>query len=66
MAEIDIERKPRQSGWPWAIAVVLLLMVVGAAWYFTGGGFDRGARPDVFQDSAAAPEGPAPPGTNRP
>jgi hypothetical protein len=37
MAEIDIERKPRRSGWSWLLTLVLLLVVAGAAWYFTTG-----------------------------
>lgn len=36
MAEIDIERKPRQTWWPWALAALLLLLVVGATWYLAG------------------------------
>jgi hypothetical protein len=69
MAEIDIERKRRQSNWPWALAVLLLLMVVGAAWYFTQPENQRPGTPDLFSDSAGAPPAtPAPtaPGTSRP
>jgi hypothetical protein len=36
MAEIDIEKRPRQSWWPWALAAFLLLIVVGTAWYLAG------------------------------
>ena len=37
MAEIDIERKPHRSGWGWLLTFLLLLVVGGAAWYFTSG-----------------------------
>jgi hypothetical protein len=63
MAEIDIERKPKQSGWPWALAVLLLLLVVGFAWYFTQPGNQRPGVPDLLPDSAGTP---AQPGTSRP
>ena len=35
MAEIEIERQPRR-GWSVALAVLLLLLVVGVAWYLAG------------------------------
>ena len=37
MAEIDIERKPNRAGWGWLLTFLLLLVVGGAAWYFTSG-----------------------------
>ena len=35
MAEIDIEKQPRR-GWSVALAVLVLLLVVGVAWYLAG------------------------------
>src|SRR5688572_1928650 len=41
MAEIDIERKKTPAWFPWLLATLLLLAVVGTAWYLTGPGGGR-------------------------
>jgi hypothetical protein len=70
MAEIDIERK-RRDGWTWALAVTLLLLVVGAVWYLATAPEGRIPLPDIDRSEetrgvppgtppTATPRGPAP------
>jgi hypothetical protein len=68
MAEIDIERRGGPKRWPWALAALLLLLVVGTTWYLAGPGADRiGTDTDTvgtFTPRPAEPTSPAaPPGT---
>jgi hypothetical protein len=56
MAEIDIERKPHRSGWGWMLTFLLLLVVAGAAWYFTSG--PGGGWPGADTDSVTVVPGP--------
>lgn len=35
MAEINIERKPERSPWPIVLAVLAVLAIAVAVWYFT-------------------------------
>lgn len=35
MAEINIERKPQRSPWPIVLAVLAILVIAAAIWYFT-------------------------------
>lgn len=35
MAEINIERKPQRSPWPIVLAVLAVLVIAAAIWYFT-------------------------------
>jgi hypothetical protein len=68
MAEIDIERKPRRSWWPWALAALLLLLVVGTTWYLAGpeGEYTRPDTdaPGTYEPQAQpTPDEPGAPGT---
>jgi hypothetical protein len=61
MAEIDIERRPRQSWWPWALAALLLLLVVGTTWYLAGpegDGFGDDTPSTVEPEPRAVPDNP--------
>ena len=58
MADIDIERRPKQSWWPWALALLLLVLVVGTTWYLAGPEGDR-VRTDTETPEMNRPE-PAP------
>ena len=35
MAEINIERKPQRSPWPIVLAVLAVLAIAAAVWYYT-------------------------------
>jgi hypothetical protein len=68
MAEIDIERRGRRFGWPWLVALAVLLLVVGTTWYLALGPGAEDGFPDLDLDRvpAAPPESPVPgtsPGT---
>ena len=58
MADIDIERRPKQSWWPWALALLLLVLVVGTTWYLAGPDSGR-IRTDTDTPGVTRPE-PAP------
>lgn len=47
MAEIEIERRPRRSGWTWIALLLVLAGVAIGAWLVFGGGIDTSpdARP---------------------
>lgn len=48
MAEINIERKPERSPWPIVLAVLAVLAIAVAVWYFT-------QQPTVQDDAAGIP-----------
>lgn len=63
MTEIDIERRRRFGGWSWALAVIVLLLVVGTTWYLAAGpGYEGGPRTDTdtLMDTRPAPQGTPP------
>lgn len=43
MAEINIERRPERSPWPIVLAVLAVLAIAVAVWYYTQQTPDRGA-----------------------
>lgn len=53
MAEINIERKPERSPWPIIIAVIALIAVAAAVWYYTQSGRVGAATPPT--DATPAP-----------
>ena len=59
MAEIDIERRPKNR-WSWVLAMIILLLVVGTAWYLASAPDDRSLLPDI---NRVDEQQPVPPGT---
>jgi flagellar basal body-associated protein FliL len=53
MAEIEIERRPRRSGWRWVLIALVIAILAAAAWYFFMGGAE-------VVDAPPAAENPAP------
>jgi hypothetical protein len=72
MAEIAIERKPKQRWWPWALAALLLLAVIGTTWILMGPEGNRlGTDTDTLGIYAPGEPGgvldqPVPPGSGPP
>ena len=60
MAEIEIQRKPRASVWPWVI--VALVLVALAVWYFNARRpvVEKTSAPPVTSTAPSAPTGAAP------
>jgi hypothetical protein len=59
MAEIEIERKPRDR-WTWPLALVIFLLVMGTAWYLAGTPTDVGSiwtDVDTLQTNERLPPG---------
>lgn len=60
MAEIEIERRPRRSGWKWLLLALILVAVAVGAWFaFQDGGIMSDARPATEQ-TTEEPAGPEP------
>lgn len=57
MAEIQIERRPRSNGAAWALGVLLVLILLGAGWYFgMGPGTAVLDRDDAVEPVPSAPQ----------
>lgn len=60
MAEINIERKPQRSPWPILLAVLAVIAIAVAVWYYTQG--SPGERPADMTPSSVDTTVAAPPG----
>jgi hypothetical protein len=62
MAEIDIERRPKNR-WSLVLAMIILLLVVGAAWYLASAPDDRTPDIDRVDEQQQVPPGTPPTAT---
>lgn len=62
MAEINIERKPRKSPWPIVLAVLAVLAIAAAVWYYTQEPAVLDETTDVRPSSTEEPAGYVPVG----